>query len=657
MKSARRTDLSDSLSLSSLKIDPAVVPHEERTLSNDKAVENLMVLLDGRLASGSGDHTIKVWDVLAGGSALTLSGHRDWRRWLKVLPDGRLASGRKDKIKVWDIVWDTSGDAPAFSLMLSEPTEFSGHRGDDVECITVLVDGRLASGSANTIKVWDVLGGEGAFTLEEGYGGWVYCLMVLADGRLASGSDGMIKVWDVLAGSCVLTLLGHTSYVSCLTVLADGRLVSGSGDKTIKVWELLRGTCALTLSGHSENIRCLTVLPDGRLASGSDDHTIKVWELLGGTCALTLSGHSDWVTCLTVLPDGRLASGSEDSTIKVWDLGFRLVKASTKTSVSSDSHHSDDTFGDVAVSSGRSLFIPEDEVVLGLKLGQGGFGVVYCAEYDFQTVAVKRYEGTRLPERQAREVRHEVSIMQKLQHECLIRLLGLVQTQEGPGMLVMEFAANGSLYDYLHSDQEMAWTLRLRMAHELARGLAYLHKQSIVHRDIKSLNVVLDRDLHAKWCDFGLAVLKLHSTTTTKESAQSVAGTLRWMAPELFARKTSNPSTTSDIWALGMVYFELASRQIPFSDARDNEQVKDFIKEATGEEVPEECESAAPAFAAIMRRCWLSRNERPTAAELATELRGVIVTEPVVSPNAGLKKAVPAPDDVTASYSHYHRYT
>jgi len=143
---------------------------------------------------------------------------------------------------------------------------------------------------------------------------------------------------------------------------------------------------------------------------------------------------------------------------------------------------------------------------------------------------------------------------------------------------------------------------------------------------------VLDQDFHAKWCDFGLAVLKLHTTTTTKQEGGGAVGTLRWMAPELFSRKTSSPSTAADIWALGMVYFELASGKVPFEQARDNEQIKDFIREATGEDVPEDCERQAPAFGALMQRCWAERTARPSAADIVeamTQINRSFLNTPV----------------------------
>ena len=199
---------------------------------------------------------------------------------------------------------------------------------------------------------------------------------------------------------------------------------------------------------------------------------------------------------------------------------------------------------------------------------------------------------------------------------------------------------------YLHSEQEIPWGLRLRMAEELARGLAYLHQEKIVHRDIKSLNVVLDREYHAKWCDFGLAQLKIHSTTTSKADAStggSVAGTLHWMAPELFSRKSSTPSMPSDVWALGMVFFELASRAIPYKDAQTQQQVMAWIMSGEGEEVPDECQEQSPGFAHMMQRCWAERTARPTAEALSEELDtlvSVMSARPGSAEKAGAAKAV-----------------
>ncbi len=237
-----------------------------------------MVLPNGQLASGSDDHTIKVWDLASKACVQTLSGHTDWVSSLAVLPSGQLVSGSGDKkIKLWSV--------------------------ESGACLQTLV----------------------------GHTDWVSSLAVLPSGLLASGSkDKTIKVWDVESGECTQTLAGHTDYVRSLVVLPSGQLASGSDDHTIKVWDVEEGACVQTVVGRTH---CLVVLPNGQLASGSWDHTIKLWEVESGRCVQTLSGHTSWVVSLVVLPNGQLASGSgamsfdDGSTvgkIKVWDVGCGL---------------------------------------------------------------------------------------------------------------------------------------------------------------------------------------------------------------------------------------------------------------------------------------------------------------------------------------------
>jgi hypothetical protein len=283
-----------------------------------------------RLISASEDHDIKVWAAAPGGDgkftcSATLMGSTGRLMSLVLLPDGRLASGSRDKtIKLWSL--DGGGGGKCVATL-------AGHT-DTVKALAVLPDGRLASGSWDkTIKVWtlDRSGGGKCVATLEAHTGHMWALAVLPDGRLASGSgDKTIKVWALggvgAGGTCVITLEGHAGDVNALAVLPDGRLASGSDDKTIKLWLVGggRGLCVATLEGHTEYVYAFAVLPDGRLASGSNDKTIKLWTLGSrgsGKCTATLEGHTDAVWALAVLPDGRLASGSDDATIKLWTLG------------------------------------------------------------------------------------------------------------------------------------------------------------------------------------------------------------------------------------------------------------------------------------------------------------------------------------------------
>ncbi|AUT66447.1 DUF4062 domain-containing protein [Paraburkholderia terrae] len=279
-------------------------------------VSALAALVDGRLASGSWDHTIKLWNPTSGVCETTLEGHTGWVSALAALADGRLASGSWDNtIKLWN---------PASGVC---EVTLEGHT-STVSALTVLADGRLASGSwDNTIRLWDLAGGKCEAALG-GHAASAPALAVLADGRLASGSEfGAIKLWSLANAACEAMLKGHTFKVSALAVLADGWLASGSEDTTIKLWNPASGACEATLAGHTGSLSALAVLADGRLASGSWDHTIKLWNPAGGVSEATADGHTGWISTLAVLADGRLASGSEDKTIKLWNPASGVCEA------------------------------------------------------------------------------------------------------------------------------------------------------------------------------------------------------------------------------------------------------------------------------------------------------------------------------------------
>ncbi|KAK5997501.1 Vegetative incompatibility protein HET-E-1 [Cladobotryum mycophilum] len=268
---------------------------------HNNSVYSVVFSPDGqRLASGSGDNTVKIWDTNSGACLQTLEGHNDSVKSVVFSPDGqRLASGSYDKtVKIWD----TNSGAFVFSP-----------------------DGqRLASGSDdNTVKIWDTNSGACLQTLE-GHNDSVYSVVFSPDGqRLASGSgDNTVKIWDTNSGACLQTLEGHNDSVNSVVFSPDGqRLASGSGDKTVKIWDTNSGACLQTLEGHNYSVKSVVFSPDGqRLASGSGDKTVKIWDTNSGACLQTLEGHNDSVNSVVFSPDGqRLASGSVDKTVKIWD--------------------------------------------------------------------------------------------------------------------------------------------------------------------------------------------------------------------------------------------------------------------------------------------------------------------------------------------------
>ena len=154
--------------------------------------------------------------------------------------------------------------------------------------------------------------------------------------------------------------------------------------------------------------------------------------------------------------------------------------------------------------------------------------------------------------------------------------------------------------------------------YDIASGFYYLH-QYIVHGDFKSLNVLLSNDLRAKISDFGTSYLKGVSSTTVsmkqKYSGQQATGTLLWMAPELFEDGAVN-TRASDIYSLGMVFWEILVRKVPFEGVKQ-ELLYFKIKEREGEKIPEEYVSEYPTLCALIQKCF-QRNptKRPKIAEV-----------------------------------------
>ncbi len=273
-----------------------------------------------RVASGSRDQTVRVWDAMSGRELLTMKGHTGLVWSVTFSPDGKwLASAAGDEwplrpgeVKVWDA---TSGQ---------EVLTLKGHS-YPVYGVAFSPDGKwLASASHDrTVKVWNVANGQETLTLN-GHSDAATSVAFSPDGkRLASASwDKTVKVWDAVSGRETLTLKGHTDAATSVAFSPDGkRLASASWDKTVKVWDSASGQELLTLSGHTKGIGALAFSPDGkRLASAGWDKTVKVWDSASGQEAFKLKGHADAVMRVAFSPDGkRLVSASLDGTVKMWD--------------------------------------------------------------------------------------------------------------------------------------------------------------------------------------------------------------------------------------------------------------------------------------------------------------------------------------------------
>ncbi len=285
-----------------------------------------------RIASGSGDKTVQVWDAINGGHVYIYRGHSNAPQYgvLAVAwsPDGKcIASGSDDRTVQ---VWDAANGGHVFT--------YRGHS-DYVSAVTWSPDGkRIASGSGgpnrggddHTVQVWDAADGGHVFTYR-GHSDYVSAVTWSPDGkRIASGSDDKtVQVWNAADGGHAFTYRGHTYAVSTVAWSPDGkRIASADDDGTVQVWDATNGGNVYTYWGHSVIVYAVAWSPDGkRIASGSGDHTVQVWDAMDGGHVYTYRGHSSIVLAVTWSPDGKdIASGSgdpinNDNTVQVWVAG------------------------------------------------------------------------------------------------------------------------------------------------------------------------------------------------------------------------------------------------------------------------------------------------------------------------------------------------
>ncbi|KAG6626144.1 wall-associated receptor kinase 2-like [Carya illinoinensis] len=286
-------------------------------------------------------------------------------------------------------------------------------------------------------------------------------------------------------------------------------------------------------------------------------------------------------------------------------------------------------------------------------IGQGGFGTVYKGVLpNDRVVAIKK--SNVVDQSQIEQFINEMVVLTKIKHKNVVKLLGCCLETEVP-LLVYEFITNGTLFEHIHDknlSSSLSWEKRLKVALETAKALSYIHFEtfmSIIHRDVKTTNILLDENHTAKMSDFGASRLVPldHTRLTTV-----VQGTLGYLDPEYF--HTSQLTGKSDVYSFGVViagekalsmdrpesernlamYFVTAIKEDRLLQIIDDR----ILKEGNTEEIKE--------VANIAKKCLNVRGEdRPSMKQVTKELEGLRLSEKhslkKVDPNTQQTKHLP----------------
>ncbi|XAR62466.1 Dual-specificity kinase [Bertholletia excelsa] len=250
----------------------------------------------------------------------------------------------------------------------------------------------------------------------------------------------------------------------------------------------------------------------------------------------------------------------------------------------------------------------------GDRIASGSCGDLYHGVYLGQDVAIKVLRSEHLTAALEYEFVQEVAILRQVQHRNVVRFIGACT--ESPHLcIVTEYMPGGSLYEYLHKNRiVLKLPQLLKFAIDVCRGMEYLHQNNIIHRDLKTANLLMDNDRVVKVADFGVARFQSQGGVMTAET-----GTYRWMAPEVINHQPYNQK--ADVFSFAIVLWELVTAKVPY-DTMTPIQAALGVRQGLRPDLPD---NAHPKLLDLMKRCWEAvPDHRPSFTDIRIELEELL---------------------------------
>lgn len=439
------------------------------------------------------------------------------------------------------------------------------------------------------ISCWKNAGGGGCF-YPDGFSAVFYC------------SDGTLNITQSITTKNSITTEGSTTQAQVTNSTTNSIFVTSSSITTNQ------------FSTTKDEISLLTTINQANNFSSEDKSKISI--IIGSVIgALFLLGCSALLLSFIIL---RRKKQKKDNTTTTINNNVEIDKSTTAYTsiglgiVSLPHNSKTNSYTPIESSSSSSHEIKYSDLIFEDKIGEGSFGEVYKGKWRNQSVAIKRSINENAVSLES--FMSETKLMMRIRvHENVVLFMGICKN---PTCIVLKYYENGCLLNFLRSNHKLPWSLQLKLMKGVAAGMSHLHQEKIIHRDLAARNILLSSSMDAVVSDFGFARMLQEDNVG---STVSNIGPIRHMAPECLLNRLY--SEKSDVWAFGVVCYEILTRKEPYHGL-DNINTVAQVCMGLRLQLPEQINDRALVH--LLKACWSSNPfERPTIQQCYDVISGL----------------------------------